>query len=276
MKQFVPILLLLCVAVVSQSACSSKPPTSNSSTDKSTVEVEPMPDTAAERAAKPACATDLSQCPPTGCGTDFDPNLNERKNLTSDSHAPVAETLEWMNALANPTHFVKGGSRTELVSLGEGKNIFVVGYLLKAKPELSGESCNCYLKTPQETDNHLVLVAKAIVDQFPAGSTKDEIKKAMQAREPQSHTAEITPRVRVGHPKWTAETLNPLIDATQEKALLVRISGLLMFDSEHFIEHPLVRINNWEIHPILGLDYCPSGKTCTASSDANWKRLDDQ
>jgi hypothetical protein len=181
-----------------------------------------------------------------------------------------------MNALANPTHFVKGGPRTELVSLGEGKNISVVGYLLVAKPELSGESCNCYLKTPQETDNHLVLVTKAIVDQFPAGSTPAENKTAIHSREPKSQTAEITPRVRVSHPKWTAENLNPLIDATPAKALLVRISGLLMFDSEHFIEHPLVRINNWEIHPILGLEFCTTGNNCTAGSNTGWKKLDDQ
>jgi hypothetical protein len=233
-------------------------------------------DTAAARAAQPACATDLAHCPPTGCGTDFDPNLNQRKNLESDSHTPVVETLEWMNALANPTHFVKGGPRTELVSLGEGKNISVVGYLLVAKPELSGESCNCYLKTPQETDNHLVLVTKAIVDQIPAGSTPAENKTAIHSREPKSQTAEITPRVRVSHPKWTAENLNPLIDATPAKALLVRISGLLMFDSEHFIEHPLVRINNWEIHPILGLEFCTTGNNCTAGSNTGWKKLDDQ
>src|SRR5205807_10467649 len=113
------------------------------------------------------------------------------------SHQTVAENQEWSNAITNSTHIVKAGPRTEHVSLGEGKNISVVGYLLKAKPELSEESCNCYLKTPQETDNHLVLVTKAIVDQFPAGSTPDENKQAIHLREPKSQTAEITPRVRV-------------------------------------------------------------------------------
>lgn len=47
-----------------------------------------------------------------------------------------------------------------------------------------------------------------------------------------------------------------------------------MFDSEHFLRNPLNRVNNWEIHPIFRLEYCPKGKTCTASGDANWVDLD--
>ena len=47
----------------------------------------------------------------------------------------------------------------------------------------------------------------------------------------------------------------------------------LMFDSEHFIKRPLVRETNWEIHPILKLEYCPDG-SCSASSDQGWQDLD--
>ncbi len=31
------------------------------------------------------------------------------------------------------------------------------------------------------------------------------------------------------------------------QALLVRVTGFLLFDSEHFIKNHLVRVNNWEI-----------------------------
>ena len=44
-----------------------------------------------------------------------------------------------------------------------------------------------------------------------------------------------------------------------EMLLLVRVTGLLMFDSEHFLARPLERINDWEIHPVLTLEFCETG-----------------
>jgi hypothetical protein len=40
-------------------------------------------------------------------------------------------------------------------------------------------------------------------------------------------------------------------------ALKVRVTGLLMYDSEHAYVNPLVRKSNWEIHPVFRLEYCP-------------------
>lgn len=172
--------------------------------------------------------------------------------------------------LDDPENFGQGDSREELEELGEGQKITVVAYLLTAKPELGGESCNCGFHTVAETDNHLVLVSKTTVDQFPGGSA------AFSRREPQSETAEFTPRVRKdGHQNFTREVVQPLINKTKEKALLVRVTGQLMFDSEHFIRNHLIRVNNWEIHPVLKLEYCETGNTCRAKSDAGWKSLDD-
>src|ERR1039457_2145514 len=37
--------------------------------------------TEASRAKKVPCREDISNCPAEGCGTDFDPNLNKRKNI---------------------------------------------------------------------------------------------------------------------------------------------------------------------------------------------------
>jgi len=95
--------------------------------------------------------------------------------------------------------------------------------------------------------------------------------------------AEFTPRVRLDHPHFTRVKLNHLIDAnwnasesTANGKLLVRVTGLLMFDSKHFFHQApqVLRDTNWEIHPVLKLEYCPNDKTCRADSDENWKDLD--
>jgi hypothetical protein len=47
-----------------------------------------------------------------------------------------------------------------------------------------------------------------------------------------------------------------------------------MFDSEHYCgPFQLKRENDWEIHPIFKMEYCPKGKKCTGASDENWVDL---
>lgn len=77
-----------------------------------------------------------------------------------------------------------------------------------------------------------------------------------------SVTAESTPRVRLDHPNFTRLKLNPLIDANWKPSnsnpngkLLVRVTGLLMFDSGHFFHESLTRDTNWEVHPVLKMEY---------------------
>jgi hypothetical protein len=231
------------------------------------------------RKLKPSCKDTLGDCPDEGCGGDFDPNLNRLKNIRSDdarAKGPAtSRTLQWIKALDDPDSFEKGGSRKELTALGEGQKISVIGYLLAAKPELGGESCNCGLHKPEETDNHLVLVTKTTVRKYPLDTEDTADKAVFHSRELESITAEFTPRVRLAHPNFTREKIQPLIDETEDDALWVRVTGLLMFDSEHFLQNHLVRINNWEIHPILKLEVCTTGTTCTANSDKGWTSLDD-
>ena len=226
--------------------------------------------TGAKKKLKPPCVKNWADCPDQGCGGQFDPNLNHVKNIPSLDGNAKLHSLTWMKKLEDPENFSQGDSRDELQSLGEGQKITVVAYLLRAKPELGGESCNCGFHTAAETDNHLVLVSKTTVEKFSGGNA------AFSQREPESETAEFTPRVRKnGHPNFTREVVQPLIDDTDEKALLVRVTGQLMFDSEHFIRNHLVRVNNWEIHPVIKLEYCEGGDTCKATSDSGWKSLDD-
>lgn len=222
----------------------------------------------------PPCPTSLAACPDEGCGKKFDPNLNRRKNIISDNQTATLRTLTWMKKLDDPENFQEGETREELAALGEGQKITVMAYLLVAKPELGGESCNCGLTSVAETDNHLVLVSKWTVSKFPVATTTAANVQIFRNREKESLTAEFTPRVRLTHPNFTRAKMQPLINATAKKALLVRVTGLLLFDSEHFIRRHLVRVNNWEIHPVLKMEICTTGETCKADSDTGWQSID--
>jgi hypothetical protein len=162
-----------------------------------------------------------------------------------------------------------------------------VSYALAARHG-SKESCNCGLGEPADTDNHIVLVDEATLalraKATPAKPATTKHKKVparsakfntLKRREAQSQTAEFTPRARLDHPKLAGDRLQALIDKTPDNALLVRVTGLQMFDSEHSLgPNKLLRHNNWEIHPVFKLEYCPKGKICTADSDNNWVDLE--
>ena len=124
-------------------------------------------------------------------------------------------------------------------------------------------------KKQKDLDNHLVLVEEETLDL--EGS---DDKKTLALREEDSITAEFTPRVRLDHPNLIRANLTSRIKNAPKKALLVRVTGLLMFDSEHFVGHHLKRVNDWEIHPVLKLEFCETGHNCTANGNAGWKSLD--
>ncbi len=222
---------------------------------------------------KPPCRPDLAACPDEGCGTSFDGNLNRRKNIRSDSQTTTVRSLASIKKLDDPENFSLGDTREELTALGEGQKVTVTAFLLVAKAE-GAESCNCRLTSKADTDNHLVLVSKTTVDKFPVTNNATTNKTVFHSRELESITAEFTPRVRLEHPNFTREKIQPLINARPKQALRVRVTGLLMFDSEHFIRNHLVRVNNWEIHPVLKLEFCETGDKCSFNSDAGWKSLD--
>jgi hypothetical protein len=233
--------------------------------------------------------TDITVCPLTGCGKSIDPNLNQRKNIRTSAIEPAMETIQDLRDLPDPVPGFKiGGSRAKLVELGEGDMITVVAFALVARKG-GKESCNCGLSKAQDTDNHIVLVDEPTLDltakatRARKATAKRKAVKArtakqntLEVREQQSITAEFAPRVRLDHPNLAGARLQSLIAAAPRDALKVRITGLLMFDSEHSLGHHLKRHNNWEIHPVMGLEFCPTGKTCTADSDDNWEDLEDQ
>ncbi len=205
----------------------------------------------------------ITDCPETGCGPSLDPNLNKQKNIATDNDAPVDKDLSFLAALPDPVPgFNIGDTREKLTTLGEGQMIRVVAFALVARKG-SQESCNCKLAKPADTDNHIVLVDPTVT------------KPTLAPNERTSQTAEFTPRVRLTHPKLVGADLQALIAATPNQALLVRVTGVQMFDSEHSLgPFHLKRDNNWEIHPVFGLEYCPAAKTCTQGSDANWVNME--
>jgi len=235
------------------------------------------PSAAKKSSKKTPCKSDLAHCPDQRCGGDFDPEVNKLKNTRPDdsraSGPATARTLAWMKNLDNPEEFEKGQDRDELATAGEGSHVSIVAYLIGIKPE-GGESCNCGLTKKEWTDNHLVLVSKATVKKFPLDSEEDG-EDAFHARERESIPAEFTPRVRLTHPNFTREKVLPLLKDAPEGALLVRVSGMLTFDSEHFVHNPLKRVNHWEVHPILKFEYCSAGSNCTAQSASGWTSLAD-
>ena len=206
---------------------------------------------------------DITDCPDTGCGKSLDPNLNKQKNIRTDSDAPVDKDFQDLAALPDPVPgFAIGDTREKLAALGEGTMIRVVAVALKARPG-NPESCNCGLSSAADTDNHIVLVDPALTNPTIAKNEKKD-----------SQTAEFAPRVRLDHPKLVGADLQALIVAQGGK-LLVRVIGVEMFDSEHSLgPFKLNRHNNWEIHPVFGLEFCPKNKTCTRKSDANWKSME--
>jgi len=214
-------------------------------------------------AALTASGSSIADCPDTGCGPSLDPNLNKQKNIATDNHAPVDKDFSFLAELPDPVPgFNIGDTREKLKALGEGTMVRVVAFALAARKG-SRESCNCGLSKPADTDNHIVLVDPTISDPTLADNERE------------SQTAEFAPRVRLTHPKLVGADLQALIAATPNQALLVRVTGVQMFDSEHSLgPFHLKRNNNWEIHPVFRLEYCPGDKTCTPDGDANWVSME--
>jgi hypothetical protein len=216
----------------------------------------------------PSPLNDISDCPDTGCGK-VDPHLNRQKNIRSLDGEAEPMTIQQMRKLPDPIKgFKVGNTREKVQALGEGKKIVVIASALAVRKG-SKESCNCGLTAVADTDNHIVLVDRVL------RKKKGESAKALlHRRELNSITAEFSPHVRLDHANLTRVNLSPLIAFNGVQK--VRITGILFFDSEHSLGHHLIRHNNWEIHPILALEYCPRGKRCTAASDDNWVKLGEE
>jgi hypothetical protein len=59
-------------------------------------------------------------------------------------------------------------------------------------------------------------------------------------------------------PSLRCQTVGNPVSVSHGK-LLVRVTGLLMFDSVRFLRDPLRRDINRDIHPVLKMEYYPEG-----------------
>src|SRR6266436_686340 len=240
----------------------------------------------------PAVLRDIRDCPDTGCGGELDPLLNKQKNTTQGDPrtvrditfadlAGLKETVAGFGGIGFPRDPLRhpNGSR-----LGEGDMVRVVAWALDARPQNSGspnkhgESCNCGFTgfhDPQNTDVHIVLVDDNTLKlTAPAGNGKTAAFNTLKKREAQSQTAEFAPRLRDAlNQAFDGAKLKSLIDPMNGGVLHVRVTGLIMFDSEHAAQNHLLRSTDWEIHPVFRLDFCPKTLTCTQSSNANWVNI---
>jgi hypothetical protein len=223
----------------------------------------------------------ILDCPLEGCGGSrthpVDGKLNEQKNIRTAPEGPAKlMTIEELKEKPNPSteRFSSDNrDRSVLREMGEGEKIMVVGWLLTVRRGVL-ESCNCKIDLPGEDkylvrDNHMVLVDPSLR------------RPTLARSEAHCVAAEFTPRVKLDHQNFGRAKLNPLIDEDWTESdlnpsgkLKVRMTGVLMFDSEHYFGAPLKRENDWEIHPVFKVEYCPEGKTCTGESDENWVDLD--
>jgi hypothetical protein len=230
----------------------------------------------------------IAACPDTGCGS-VDKLLNHQKNTTEGDPDSFRDmTFAEVDAIPICVAGYKGigDGRKPLRDAGEGTMVRVVAWALDSRPQKSdhGESCNCGLTgigDPENTDVHIVLVddeilkiKKKATKAKPATATKkavparSAIYNTLKARESESLTAEYAPRVRVSRTEeFDGAKLKKMIDPTHGGRLQVRVTGLLMYDSEHAYQNPLVRKSNWEIHPVFRLEFCPQGKVC---AEGDW------
>jgi hypothetical protein len=225
----------------------------------------------------------ILDCPLEGCGGSrthpVDGKLNEKKNIrTAPEGAAKLMTIEELKEKPNPSRQrfrSDNRDRSVLREMGEGDKIMVVAWLLTVRRG-GLESCNCKIDLPEPEkyvvrDNHMVLVDPSLR------------RPTLARNEAHSVAAEFTPRVKLDHPNFGRAILDKLIDEnwTESKAnptgkLKVRMTGVLMFDSEHYFGIPLERENDWEIHPVFKVEYCPEDESCTGESDDNWVDLDNE
>jgi hypothetical protein len=172
------------------------------------------------------------------CGSMGQPAkaLNSNKNRTdipdTNSYIPV----EW-NALASLP--------ASLANKLPGAPVEVEGFLSHKVNVEGAESTNCGLTDPDEVDWHMYLT----------NLPKQAIAQAV--------IVETTPRTRPLH-SWDESTLDALVDSNTR----VRISGWLMYDSEHISAIGRQRATVWEVHPITRIE--------TQGADGTWKNIEGQ
>ncbi len=166
------------------------------------------------------------------CGATGDSNdptavaLDTQKNRVDIPDSSAYIPVQWDDMVTT----LKAGD----VGNVQGAPVSVVGYLshqVKVESEPPGESTNCHLLQDNEVDWHIYLTK----------SPNQPIAKAV--------IVETTPRTRPLH-NWDKSAL----DAVVNRNVQVRMSGWLMFDSQHLDVVGTERATVGEVHPITKIE----------------------
>jgi len=176
------------------------------------------------------------------------------KNQTTRSRRPEEWTIDEIIGLneGSPSKWSKKLSRASLRNLGEGTAVLIEGYLINAHQAKTPESCNCYLKGQDNNDYHLNLVA----------DSSDKMKDSV--------VIELTPRFDRDKQGWDLSKLRGLA----KERRYVRVTGYLLFDSQHANYQRMPRATAWEIHQVTSFEVCRAhdAKKCSGKK-AQWIKL---
>ncbi len=204
--------------------------------------------------ASKACRNTLADCPRKGCGGG-DLLLNAKKNRLDPPSTPL-QSMTFMDFLhleeERPSHWIQNQARDEVEQLGEDTPVMLAGFLLGAH-EGSPETCNCKLSGEANNDYHINIVERS----------GDRMRDSV--------VVEMTPKMRASIPEWTLPRINGLV-TNPVNPPLVRVSGYLLFDSEHVSRSGGERATIWEIHPVTKFEVCPAGN-CTVDATAGWNDI---
>jgi hypothetical protein len=234
---------------------------------------------------------------PDGCtaAAGYDAYLNFLKNQLPPQNLASVATLDSAAIMkleqSLPPSLKSGNHATnafKMAALKEGDIHTVIGYLYYAQEtgghtnkntgETTGESCNCQLFHPGETDFHIGIgfdkgvAAKIQQKNWPlTGQLKTTAEQG-------SMVVEMTPEFRAEfEPKWAMTLL------TKAKGKQVKVVGQLIADNEHMntnddcgrkqASNKCWRMSIWEIHPVTAFFVCKSDQECS-ENDKNWIALE--
>jgi hypothetical protein len=215
------------------------------------------------------CADTLENCRPEGCASG-DPELSILKNKENKPSAANTGEMTIRDVIAlnrrTPTTWRGKPARTIVADLGEGQGVRIKGFLINAHQARGTEVCNCHLPGPENNDYHLNFIHDRAKPP-PPGSTIKQVEAAKKPFMKKSMVIEMSPRSR--DPRWSL----PRLQALSDTFTYVRVTGWLMFDSEHASFKSLPRATAWEIHPVTKFEVC-TRTVAECDGGTGWKNLE--
>ena len=218
----------------------------------------PLDGTACGPAGNGAAETWQNEAKNNFCAADPGNPITIQEMIDLQAKVQLDAEITFGNPRTHPLTSKPGPAtdRAPLVTLGEGKQVILQGFVRIARQE-GPESVNCGKDVPGGAAFHDIHIS--IVQ----NSTQDECSGVV---------VEMIPHHRPDG--WTAASVQSVANAQ----LPVRVTGQLMFDSSHSpctdgnaIHGDPARASLWEIHPVYKFEVCPQGD---CNSGTGWEPLE--